>query len=180
VICVRRGTGLAGNIVLWGRSRGPHCLTMFTSAPLPKLALFALLASLFAPATAASSYNYCRSPSGQLSIQDSPCKGDSKLLRVYREEAPKPKRSRAARVPPPSMDDGAAAAKPAVASSSNGGVPVGLRNQRNKTVICGLLAVEKQEAEAQIAGRATAPAGESPHENLTKIERQRSRVACDS
>jgi hypothetical protein len=152
---------------------------MSVKPSLPKLVSFALQAVLFVPSAAADIYN-CRTANGQLSIQDRPCKGDSKQLRVYRDENPKPTRSRAARVPPPSMDDGTAAAKPAVATSGSGGVPVGLRNQRNKSVICGLLAVEKLEAEAQIAGRAPAPAGESPHENLAKIERQRSRVACDS
>ena len=110
----------------------------------------------------------CRNPQGALSIQDKPCGSGSRVQKIYRDTEPRaPRRAKLA------------ASKEPGESGGSGGVPVGLKNERNKGVICGLLAAEKKEAQDQIAGRAPPPVGEDATENLAKIERQRSRVACE-
>ena len=128
------------------------------------------------PVSAGAIYR-CGGPSGNISIQDRPCGSGSKTQRIYRDTEPRsPRRARSE-----SGNGGAAVASAggSSAASSGNGVPVGLKNERNKGVICGLLQAEKLEAQEQIAGRAKPPPGEDPADNLVKIERQRSRVACE-
>lgn len=134
----------------------------------------AALALLLLAGTAQADIYRCRNAQGEQSIQDSPCASGSKLQKVYRDDENRPAPRR---VKPISKPQGGGE----VASSGNaGGVPVGLKNQRNKTVICGLLDAEKRDAQAQIAGTQAPPVGENPSDNLAKIEKQRTRVACDS
>ena len=126
----------------------------------------AALMLVTATAAQADIYN-CRNGHGNLSIQDRPCGSGSKTQKIYRDTDPRPARHAHA-------DTGNQAS-----ASSGSGVAVGLKNEHNKGVICGLLLAEKKEAEDQIAGHAPPPPGENPAENLVKIERQRSRVACE-
>lgn len=107
----------------------------------------------------------CVDDKGHRLIQDRPCKTGQRTDAQVKEHG--------ARALPPATGGKArstAAAAPAI--------DVGLR--KNKTVICQLLDGEKRDTEAQLRGERPPPAGESPKDNLVKIERQRSRVGCDT
>lgn len=144
-----------------------------------KLAAWQGAAVLLAlPILARADIYSCRTGNGNLSIQDRPCKG--KTERVYRD-APRPRKSSASSSAKSSGDGITTtrnAATGAGTASEKAGIAVGMTAPRNRQVICNLLDAEKQEAQAQIAGKAAAPAGENPNDNLVKIERQRSRVGC--
>jgi len=68
----------------------------------------------------------------------------------------------------------------AAPARTTGKAPIEVGLQRNKAVICNLLNSEKTDTLAQINGSAAPPPGESPQENLAKIEKQRTRVGCDA
>lgn len=133
----------------------------------------------FAAGVARADIYTCRNAQGNLSIQDRPCGSGGKTQKVYRDTEPRASRrggggSAKSSAAPKELGDAVVGGS----TGSSGGVPVGLKNERNKGVICGLLAAEKQEALDQIAGKAPPPAGEDPADNLQKIERQLARVAC--
>lgn len=105
----------------------------------------------------------CVDDRGHRRIQDKPCPAGQRTDAQARERS-----SRASPAAP--VGGKAAPGKPVI--------EVGIK--KNKTVICSLLDAEKRDAEAQIRGEVVPPAGESPQDNLVKIERQRSRVGCDT
>lgn len=107
----------------------------------------------------------CIDGAGHRLIQDRPCKSGQRTDAQVKESG-----ARAAT--PVTVGKARTAAVPASVAET------GIR--RNKTVICDLLNREKRDTEAQLRGENPPPAGESPKDNLVKIERQRSRVGCDS
>ncbi|MDP3858898.1 MAG: DUF4124 domain-containing protein [Stagnimonas sp.] len=119
---------------------------------------------LFAAGSARADLYLCVDGGGHRLIQDRPCKTGQRTDAQVKEHG-----SRAA-PPVTSGRSRAAAATPVIET--------GIR--KNKTVICQLLDGEKRDTEAQLRGEQPAPAGESPKDNLVKIERQRSRVGCDA
>ncbi len=105
----------------------------------------------------------CVGENGRQSIQDKPC-GKGMQQKSHVPDGPR----RAA----PARSDGSASKAPAK-------TPIEIGLQRNKTVICNLLNSERADALAQISGTLAPPPGEDPAANLVKIEKQRTRVACD-
>ena len=106
----------------------------------------------------------CVGDNKRQSIQDKPC---AKGMRQKSHVPDAPRRANLPRV-----------AEAGVRSPPKVPIEVGL--QRNKTVICNLLNTEKADALAQISGASAAPPGENPQDNLSKIEKQRTRVGCDA
>lgn len=117
---------------------------------------------LLAAGVARADLFLCVDDRGHRRIQDKPCPNGQLAQAHIREKG-----SRAPATAPAARSG--AAGKPAI--------EVGIK--KNKIVICELLDAEKRDTQAQIRGEAPAPAGESPQDNLLKIERQRSRVGCD-
>lgn len=125
--------------------------------------LLALLL-LSAAGVARADLYLCVDAEGHRIILDKPCKSGQRTDAQVKE--------RGSRAAPP------AASGKARASASTPAIEVGIR--KNKVVICQLLDGEKRDTEAQLRGEKPPPAGESPKDNLVKIERQRSRVGCDT
>ena len=123
------------------------------------------LVLLFAAGAARADLYLCVDGKGHRLIQDKPCKSGQRTDAQVKEQG--------ARAAPP-VGGGKARSKAAAAPA----IEVGIR--KNKTVICQLLDGEKRDTEAQLRGEKAPPAGESPKDNLVKIERQRSRVGCDA
>ena len=126
------------------------------------------LAGLLWLALAAPAYAdlyLCSDAEGHRRIQDRPCAAGQRADAHVRDK------SVSGQPAAPAQARAKAAVTPAAAE-------VGIR--RNKGVICQLLDAEKRDAEAQIRGEAPPPVGESPKDNLVKIERQRSRVGCEA
>lgn len=129
--------------------------------------------AMLVDSTAYAALYACQPPEGSLVLQAIPCaKGSAQRARVDDGEAlpsnpVKPAKKSAG------SDNRRQSSQPTSAAT-----PV--KGMRNKTIICQLLAVEKTDAQAQINGSQAVPAGESPRDNLAKIERQQQRVGCEA